>query len=150
MDIYDYLKMDHKKVAHLFKQFEDSQSPLRKHEIADMIAQELTVHADAEQQVFYAYLEKFNESKEEALHGEKEHQEIKDQITLILKATKYDAAWSKKVLKLKEMVEHHVKDEEGPMFKKAKEVISQEEANILKERVHILKGNMLLKYKNNA
>ena len=41
------------------------------------------------------------------------------------------------------IAEHHVKDEEGEMFNKAKSVISEENALILKEKVHYLKGVFL-------
>ena len=35
-----------------------------------------------------------------------------EQIKLIVDSTSFGAAWEKKVLKLKEMVDHHVKEEE--------------------------------------
>lgn len=142
MDIYDYLKMDHDKVAHLFSLFEKSKILKRKQEIVLLLTKELMVHAHAEQETFYKKLIQFQESEEDAIHGEKEHKEIEDQIELINNTE--GAQWDDAVLKLKDLVEHHVKDEEQVLFKKAKEVISENEALIIKEKMHYLKGRFLL------
>lgn len=142
MDIYDYLKMDHDKVAHLFSLFEKSKLEQRKKEIATLISKELLVHAHAEQETFYKKLSQFDETKEAVTHGKKEHQEIEEQIQLITNAK--DNQRDEAVLKLKELVDHHVKEEENEIFKKAKKVISEEDALIIKEKMHYLKGTFLL------
>lgn len=143
--IYEYLKMDHKKVDNLFKQFEDSNLKERRKEIVDLILQELFVHLTSEQETFYAILEKHYESEKEALHGREEHEEIEAQIKLIKEASHMDASYDKKVMTLKDIVQHHVKEEEGDMFDKAKAVFSDEEALVIKEQMHSLKGKLLEK-----
>ena len=143
MDIYDYLKLDHEHVKKLFKQFEDSNLLERKKQIAYLITQELLVHAHSEQETFYKALKKFELTKDDALHGQEEHKEIEDQIILVLKSKEFNAAWIKQVENLKDIVEHHIKDEEGPMFTQAKEVLSKEEACDLKEKMHYLKQYLL-------
>lgn len=143
MDIYDYLKLDHEQVSQLFKFFEKSDSSARQQQIAAMICQELVIHADSEQDTFYKALENHETTKDLASHGKKEHQEIEDQIRKIQETKGVDAAWKKKVTKLKDLVEHHVREEEGPIFRKAKKVLSDEEAYILKEKMHYLKMQLL-------
>ena len=147
MDIYDYLKLDHQHVAELFKQFEGSQLAERRKQIAALIAQELIVHAHSEQETFYKALKQFESTKKEALHGQKEHKEIEDQINLILHSKEFGASWVKKVNKLKEIVDHHVNEEEGEIFKQAKTVLSQEDAYVIKEQMHYLKQHLLLSLK---
>lgn len=143
MDIYDYLKKDHEKVANLFKQFEKTESKQRKKEIFEMIAQELLVHSKSEEKTFYAILEQRLENKEPTIHAKKEHHEIEQQISLALHTKTLDKNWEKRVLKLKEVVEHHVEEEESNLFKKAKKVFSEEEAYALKEKMHYMKGELL-------
>lgn len=143
MDIYDYLKMDHDHVQKLFKQFENTKSSDRQVQIITMVAQELLVHAKSEQETFYKALEPHFEARSEVLHGRKEHAEIEEQIIVILDSNKKGPDWYKKVEKLKEIVNHHVKDEEGNIFKQAKKVLSDKEAYVLKERMHYLKQNLL-------
>lgn len=147
MDIYEYLKMDHKKVADLFRQFEKSELLQRKEEVMAMIAQELIVHAESEQKTFYKALQNDSENEEDIFHAEKEHKEIEEKINLILHFKSKNASWKKHVMALKELVEHHVNDEEGKIFKEAKKVLSDEDAIIIKEQMHYLKGELLLKYK---
>lgn len=145
--IYEYLKMDHQKVADWFSQFEKAPSKERKHAIVEMIADELLVHAHSEQETFYRVLKKYYESEEAAFHGQEEHEEIEQQIALIRSSTSQGNAWEKRVLKLKDLVEHHVKDEEGKIFKKAKKVLSDEETIAIKEQMHFLKMKMMRKIK---
>lgn len=147
MDIYDYLKLDHEHVAQLFKHFEHSKLQERRKQIAALIAQELIVHARSEQETFYAALKQFDSTKDEALHGQKEHKEIEAQINLIVHSKEFGASWVNKVEKLKEIVEHHVNEEEGDIFKHAKNVLSKEDAWIIKEQMHYLKQHLLLSLK---
>jgi 2-succinyl-5-enolpyruvyl-6-hydroxy-3-cyclohexene-1-carboxylate synthase len=74
-----------------------------------------------------------------AQHGGKEHDEIEDVIEDLKKMKTTNKAWEHKVEKLKELVEHHVKDEEGKMFKEVKKVLTVEDALIIKEQMHYLK-----------
>ena len=147
MDIYEYLKLDHQHVSKLFKQFEKSNSKIRKQQIVKMICQELLVHAHSEQDTFYKVLEQYQTAEDEALHGEKEHREIEEQINKVLKSKDFGSSWIEKVKKLKELVDHHVSEEEGKIFKKAKKVISDHEAMVIKEQMHYLKQELLLKMK---
>lgn len=122
--------------------FEESKLEKRKKEIVSYLIKELLVHAHAEQETFYKALLQHKESKDEATHGEHEHQEIEEQIKVINAAT--GKSWDNAVLELKELVEHHVKEEENEIFKVAKKLFSDKEAYILKERMHALKGKFLL------
>lgn len=146
MDIYEYLKLDHEKVAQLFKQFAESKLTERKKQIANVIAQELIVHAQSEQKTFYEALKQFDLTRDMATHGQKEHQEIEEHIGLVRDSREFGAPWIKKVNQLKELVDHHVQEEEDDIFKQAKTVLSEEEACRIKEQMHYLKHHLLLSY----
>jgi len=143
MDIYDYLKLDHKHVDHLFQQFGYSNNIERKKQIAYMISMELLAHAESEQKTFYKALEQYEKTREVALHGKKEHTDIAKKIISIINSPRFDTAWKKKVEKLQELVKHHVREEEGKIFRLAKSVLSKEEAWELKEQMHYLKKKIL-------
>ncbi|QMT59816.1 hemerythrin domain-containing protein [Legionella sp. PC997] len=144
MDIYEYLKMDHDHVAHLFDQFKESELPARRKQIMSLIAQELLIHAHSEQETFYEALKQYDLTKEDATHGKKEHKEIENQIKLILHSKEYGSPWVNQVNKLKKIVEHHVDEEEGTIFENARKVLSKEEAYEIKERMHYVKQHLLL------
>jgi hemerythrin superfamily protein len=141
-NIYDYIKADHKKVAGLFKQFEKAPSDKARKEFVTFIAQELVLHLEAEQETFYKELEKHSESVDEALHGDKEHTEIEQQLSIVLSSINSDNLQDE-MKKLKEFVEHHVKDEENKIFKEAQKIFSDEDAYILRERMHDMKEKIL-------
>jgi hypothetical protein len=143
MDIYDYLKMDHKKVAKLFKLYETAKTDRNKLEIFEMINKELRVHADSEAETFYRALELHKKSEDEALHGEEEHYAIKAKLQEIFNLGNFHPSMDKKMLELKALVEHHVSDEEGKTFKVAKKIFSKEEAIVLKLQMHDLKEKLL-------
>lgn len=147
MDIYEYLKMDHQNVSQLFKQFESTEPVERKRQIMALIAQELLIHAHSEQETFYDILKQFEQTKDMATHGQKEHKEIEDKIALILHSNEHGSQWVKKVKELNELVEHHVSEEEGDIFKQAQKVLSAEDAYVIKEKMHYLKQRMLLALK---
>ena len=142
MDIYDYLKMDHKKVAKLFDLYKTATSQKNKMEIMLMINEELMLHADAEANTFYKALAQYRKSAEEVLHGEEEHEEIKQKLKEIVNLKSINANFEKKVFELKSMVDHHVSDEEGNIFNIAKKVLSEREALVLKEQMHDYKEKM--------
>lgn len=143
MDIYDYLKQDHQKVAHLFKQFQKTEDAQYQKEIAKMLVAELTVHALSEEKTFYKELKKHDESEDEAIHAKKEHDELLKLAKTIGKRGKSNQGLTQKIKKLKEMLDHHVREEEGKMFRKAKKVLSEHQAVILKERMHDYKLKLL-------
>jgi len=141
---YVYLKLDHDKVSKLFKLYETASSEKNKVEIINMINKELVAHAISEEETFYKALLAHRESKKDTLHAENEHEEIKNKLAALLDVNSADQALDEKVKALKKIVEHHVKEEEGKIFKEAKEVLSDEKVYRIKEEMHYLKGKILL------
>lgn len=136
MNIYEYIKEDHKKVSHLFQQFNKTKNRARKLEIVSNIAKELAIHLESEQATFYKVLEGYAEAKEVAMHGSEEHSEIENQINTLLDMKNLTADWEKKVAELQELVDHHVKEEEGIIHKQSQKVLSDEQALAVKEQMH--------------
>lgn len=147
MDIYEYLKLDHERISNLFNQFEKNPNVDHKADFVNLIIRDLSVHAESEQKTFYKFLEKFDGSREIAFHGEDEHKEIEELMNTLKKMPLRNKKWENTVQQLKNKVEQHVKEEEGAMFKKAKKILSAEDALIIKEKMHDLKVKLLKSYK---
>ncbi|WP_058533905.1 hemerythrin domain-containing protein [Legionella saoudiensis] len=143
MDIYEYIRADHEEVNHLFKLFEKSNNAVRRQQIIEMLVKELLIHLESEERTFYKTLENFSSTKDDALHGKKEHKQIEEKIKNIL-PVKEGQEWNKKVQELKKCIEHHVHEEEHQLFNKAKEIFSANEANVIKEKMHYLKQMLKL------
>lgn len=142
MEIYTYLKNDHKKVSMLFKKILAAKTNSTRKSIQDRIIHELLVHASSEQETFYKKLKQNDKSKVYAQHGVKEHKDIMKCINVLIKKEVGTTAWLQAVKKMKKTVEHHVAEEEGPMFRKARQVLTRAEATALTTSMKKLKKRM--------
>ncbi len=137
MDIFSMLKKDHTKVKALFKQFEAAKGA-KKREIAEEVFQELEVHTQVEEEVFYPALEVEADKKGEELVREayEEHHVVK-LLMKELKALGKDEVdiFVAKFTVLQENVEHHIKEEENELFPKAKKLLKDDLDGISEEAV---------------
>ena len=117
-DAIALLKADHANVKALFEKFETAKSNKRKY--AEQICNELKVHAQIEEEIFYPALR--GEIADEDILNEAyvEHDGAKVLINDIMASAGMDEYFDAKVTVLKEEILHHVKEEEGDMFKQAK------------------------------
>jgi len=88
----------------------------------------------AEEITFYQPLLTKKEAREDALEGVEEHH-VSDMIFKELeKMPKGDDVWGAKMSVFKELVEHHIKDEESKVFKSAEKALDDDEMqNIMKK-----------------
>lgn len=122
-DAVSLLERDHKNVKALFAKFESlgHAALVSKKKIAHQICLELTKHTIAEEEIFYPAMREI-EVDVKGLMDEAavEHAAAKDLIAQILTMEPGDDLYDAKVKVLSEQIEHHVKEEEGEMFPKAK------------------------------
>lgn len=113
---------DHRKVDELFKQFEAETAAARKRELALRICDELTVHAKAEEEVFYPQSlvaferEKMADDRRLVWEATVEHGTLEGLIAVIQDLRAGDEQLDSHVKVLKEYVKHHVREEEDQMF----------------------------------
>lgn len=143
-DAIGLLKADHREVEKLFAAFESARSEDRKSEIAEQICTALRTHTAIEEEIFYpAFLEATDETE---IHHEAEieHAGAKHLIDEIEQTGSGDDHFEARVSVLKEMIRHHVEEEErrGGMFVKAQSSSMDLEAlgRQLKERKLELMG----------
>lgn len=133
----EMLIADHEAVKKLFKQYEkekDADDESRQ-ETAEKICNELTVHAEVEEELFYPFLrENLSEDDMELVEeAGVEHQTAKDLIAQIEDAEDLDDTYDAKVKVLSEYIDHHVEEEEGEIFPKVKS--KKEELDALGEEM---------------
>jgi hemerythrin-like domain-containing protein len=141
MDIYKLLKQDHDAVKAIFKDLEatSEQASQKRETLFAELNTELTLHALAEEKLLYPLLKDAEESRELTLEAVEEHKVVKKLLKELEAGDKASEQWLAKLKVLKENVEHHVEEEEGELFKKAKKVISSEEAELLGDEVEDFK-----------
>ncbi len=120
-DIINLILKDHTPLKKLIKVMKDSDKEFsERHAAFEEFCPLLITHAKAEELVLYTHLKKDSEMRTEALEGDVEHQ-LADQMVEEAQRTNDEDLWSAKVKVLAELVEHHIKEEEGellPEFKK--------------------------------
>lgn len=125
-DACDLLDADHRAVKKLFKEYEELSgsrartATQRKLELAREICQELTVHAQIEEEIFYPALREAIKDTDLLAEAEVEHQSAKDLIAQIESASEPDEMFDAKVTVLGEYIDHHVKEERNEIFPKAR------------------------------
>jgi hypothetical protein len=139
MNAFQLLKNDHKIVSALFDKIE-SASGRSKAELFARLKSELDVHAHIEEKVFYPALENKQESREITLEAYEEHKVVKDLLTELASGRAADEEWDAKLKVLRENVDHHVEEEEGELFDKASDVLSDEDIERLGDEMEAEKA----------
>ena len=130
-DAIALLMTDHKKVKKLFSDFDklkEEGSDEDKSAIVGQICNELKIHTELEEEMFYPAVRKAIEDSDLMDEALVEHAGAKDLIAQLEDASPDDDLYDAKVTVLGEQIDHHVKEEEGDMFPKAKKAKVDTEA----------------------
>jgi hemerythrin superfamily protein len=123
-DAITLLSADHAKVKKLFNEFqelkEEDGSAEDKSALVTQICNELKVHAEIEEEIFYPAVRKAIDDGDLMDEALVEHAGAKELIAQLEDMSPDDELYDAKVTVLGEQIRHHVKEEEGEMFPKAK------------------------------
>jgi hemerythrin superfamily protein len=124
-DAITFLMDEHKKVKDLFAEFgklaKGDGNEADKAGIVRQICDALTVHAQIEEEIFYPAVRAAIDGDELMDEADVEHSGAKNLIAQLMEVTpEEDDHYDAKVIVLSEMIDHHVKEEEGKMFPKVK------------------------------
>ena len=127
-DATQILTADHQKVSKIFAEFEKikDKDSARKQVLVKMACDELTVHAQVEEEIFYPALYEAFKDKDDALvdEAEVEHGTIKQLIATLQASDPGDRLYDANMIVLSEYVKHHVKEEQDEIFPKARKAKS--------------------------
>jgi len=141
MDAIALLKADHDKVKGLLNDLESTteRGVKTRTELFATIKGELTIHEIIEEEIFYPELKAHPKAKDIVLEGYEEHHVV-DVLMGELEALDVDdETWGAKALVMKENIEHHIEEEEGEMFSKARQVFEKSELEDLGRRMEARK-----------
>jgi len=149
VDATKLLEQDHEEVEGLFKKFEEAgdQAYKTKQDLADRIIQELTIHTEIEEEIFYpAVKSEVDDAEDEVLEAVEEHHVAETLIEEIKGLTAQDEEFDAKVMVLIESVRHHKDEEENEMFPKVRNAFSTEELEQIGQRLEQAKEQKQQKY----
>lgn len=129
MKATDMLKKQHREVMSLFRKALAAEAADERRDLLDEITRQLQLHTHLEEEIFYpAYREVAGTKKgeEQVLQAYEEHHVV-DLVLAELPDIELDAeSYEAKVTVLKELVEHHVEEEQDEMFPAAERKLGKE------------------------
>ena len=142
MDALSLLHTDHLKVSKLLEEAAATtdRAVKKREELFKKIKSELMQHEKIEEKVFYPALRKDNpDAKDIVLEAGEEHHLINEIIAELQEIPYDNEIWKAKFTVLKENIEHHVKEEEQVIFKKAKQVYNRQDLEQLAKEMQLIK-----------
>ena len=133
MNAIDLLLADHQKVKKLLEQLDATteRGVQTRQDLFKRVKEELTVHEIIEEEIFYPSLKEHPKAKDIVLEGYEEHHVVDTLMGELSALPVDDETWGAKFTVMKENIEHHVEEEEGEMFDKARQVFSRQELDDL-------------------
>jgi iron-sulfur cluster repair protein YtfE (RIC family) len=137
----DLLEEDHRKVKKMLADGERTteRAEVTRSDLYATLRREMETHERIEEEIFYPALKQHPKARDIVLEGFEEHHVV-DEIMGELGATDVtDETWAAKFKVMKESIEHHIEEEEGEMFPKARQAFDKDELEALGGRMLELK-----------
>jgi iron-sulfur cluster repair protein YtfE (RIC family) len=129
----DLIKDDHDRLKKMFKAALDTTDATERSEMLQRIRAELIAHERMEEDIFYPALRASSDkAKDIVLEGYEEHHVIDMILDEMFEVPEHTDQWQ---AKLHENLEHHIEEEEGEMFSRAKKSLGTEALENLGQRM---------------
>jgi iron-sulfur cluster repair protein YtfE (RIC family) len=144
MNALTLLKADHDRVKGMLKELDASTERAEKGRTEGLarLKAELTVHETIEEEIFYPALRRFAEAKALVLEAYEEHDVVDTIMSELERTPASDETWAAKFTVMKENLEHHIEEEEGDLFDRARDVMETKELTHLGEEMQARKEEL--------
>lgn len=129
MSIYDVIEDDHRKVIQLFEDIRECRDPDDRFALFENLREELTIHAKAEEKVFYRRLEKDEGTRERLEDSIQEHQTMETLLARLQDLEPNSRQFESTLNDLEQVVQHHVDEEESEIFQRARRIVGDDSDN---------------------
>lgn len=128
MDILELIKSDHRQIETLISEIQKNDNPQKLYECFNELYNALSLLAEAEKQTFYPAVRRCQEDTKELIDVAcKEHNQAKQMLEHLESLSPTSAEFNQKIAELKQVIQHHVQEEESEVFSQVSEYMSQEE-----------------------
>jgi hemerythrin-like domain-containing protein len=145
------LKSDHVAVKRLLRELNAASSVRDRERLRSKIERELKTHAQIEEEVFYpAFKAAAEKTKNENLFYEaaEEHHLVDIELPSLMAANPKSHEFEAKAKVLLDLIEHHVKEEEGEMFVAARQLFDDEQLRQLGDLMETRKEMIMGMWEN--
>jgi hemerythrin-like domain-containing protein len=145
MNALSLLEEDHKRVKKMLADLDSTteRGVKTREELFTKLKLELEIHESIEEEIFYPALKEHPKAKDIVLEAYEEHNVVDMVMAEIQDVAFDDERWGAKLTVMKENLEHHIEEEEGEMFKQARQVFEREELEELGERMESRKQELM-------
>jgi hemerythrin-like domain-containing protein len=128
-DFFNQLKEEHMEVKHILEQLGKTTTKAAKtrDNLFEKLSQKLLPHMAGEEREFYSVLKEKKEAEEDVFEALEEHHAAKTVFDELRNLPREKDNWGAKLRVFKEMIEHHIKEEEHKIFSDAREAFSHEQ-----------------------
>ncbi|SED53763.1 Hemerythrin HHE cation binding domain-containing protein [Pseudomonas mohnii] len=146
MNAIDILKADHERVKTILTQLNDSteRAVKKRAELIAKLEMEITLHTKLEEEILYPAYKKAGGKEQEKMYYEakEEHRTVDSLVLPDLKATDpASVEFSGRAKVVKELLEHHIEEEETEMFPQAKKLLGKEQLDELGAQMESMKAS---------
>jgi hemerythrin-like domain-containing protein len=146
MNAIDLLKADHAKVKDILSQLSDStERALKKRvELLGKLEMEICIHTRLEEEILYPAFKAAGSKEQDVMYFEakEEHRTVDSLVLPDLKLTDPGTPeFSGRVKVVKELLEHHIEEEETEMFPQAKKLLGKEKLEELGAQMEAMKAS---------
>lgn len=147
MNAIDLLKADHEKVKAILTQLSEStdRAVKKRTDLIDKLEMEISIHTQLEEQILYPAFKAAGGKDEAEMYYEakEEHRTVDSLVLPDLKATDPTTPeFAGRVKVVKELLEHHIEEEETDMFPKAKKLLGKSKLDQLGDQMLELKASL--------
>jgi hemerythrin superfamily protein len=140
MNALDLIKDDHERLKDMFKRALKADDADARAALLHQIRAELVAHERMEEDVFYPALRAASDkAKDIVLEGYEEHHVIDLILDEMFTVPEDAEQWGAKLKVLHENLEHHIEEEEGEMFTRARKSMSKEALQDLGRQMRLAK-----------
>lgn len=141
------LKSDHVAVKRLLRELDQTseRATRQREQLVARIERALTIHSQLEEELFYPAFKKMAEDTEaeDLFYEAAEEHHVVDMVLPELKAAQTKSPeFGAKATVLRELVEHHIREEEGEMFPQARRLMSDAQLRELGEAMETRKETL--------
>ena len=145
MNAIDLLLEDHKRVKAILSQLSDSteRAVKKRTELLNKLEMEITIHTRLEEEILYPVFKKAGGKEQAVMYHEakEEHRTVDSLVLPDLKKTAPDSLeFSGRANVVKELLEHHIEEEETEMFPQARKLLGKAVLEELGKQMEAMKA----------
>ncbi|MDP9656034.1 UNVERIFIED_ORG: hemerythrin superfamily protein [Pseudomonas putida] len=146
MNAIDLLKADHQTVKTILAQLSESTDKAikKRTDLLDKLEMEISIHTKLEEEILYPAFKEAGTKEQDVMYFEakEEHRTVDSLVLPDLKQTDPGTPeFAGRVKVVKELLEHHIEEEETEMFPQAKKLLGKSRLDDLGEQMEAMKAS---------